>query len=191
MRQNDPPNKCAKMTRQNILPWQPAGFTWENNPPNLLTRKICHFNSRLACQRSPPSLLKIPRLDPARQSSPPQQLRQRSRGRGQGAGPAHPRILNRYFCFHSHFMNGYIFLYDTIHTYSAQSGWIWKYKYIALGEGIVARKGWGASLLPAPLKGVFCIIKLLQEVSRLAILTRIGYKNIYNIPLYSNEYISA
>ena len=37
----------------------------------------------------------------------------------------------------------------------------------------------------------FCIIKLLQEVSRLAILTRIGHKNIYNIPLYSNEYISA
>ncbi len=48
-----------------------------------------------------------------------------------------------------------------------------------------------ASLLPAPLKGMFCIIVLLQEVSRLAILTRIGHINIYNIPLYSNEYISA
>ncbi len=157
MRQNDPPNKCAKKTRQNILPWQPAGFTRENNPPNLLARKICHFNSRLACQRSPLPCSRSPRLDPARHP-PPQQLRQRSRGRGQGAGPAHPRILNRYFYFHSHFMNGYIFLYDTIHTYSTQSGLMWKYKYIAVGEGIIARKGWGASLLPAPLKGMFCTI---------------------------------
>jgi hypothetical protein len=44
MRQNDPPNKHAKMTRQNILPRKSAGFTRENNPPNLLARKICHFN---------------------------------------------------------------------------------------------------------------------------------------------------
>ncbi len=44
---------------------------------------------------------------------------------------------------------------------------------------------------PGPVKGSFCIIKLLQEVSRLAILTRIGHKNIYNAPLYSNRtYIS-
>jgi hypothetical protein len=35
----------------------------------------------------------------ARQPSPPLRLRQRSGGRGQGAGPAHPRILNRYFSF--------------------------------------------------------------------------------------------
>jgi hypothetical protein len=49
MRQNDPPNKCAKMTRQNILPWQRAGFIRENNPLNLFARKICHFNSQLAC----------------------------------------------------------------------------------------------------------------------------------------------
>ncbi len=192
MCQNDPPNKCAKMTRQNILQWQPAGFTRENNPPNLLAGKICHFNSRLACQRSPPTLFKIPSLDPARQPSPPPSSSANGAGgRGQGAGQAHPRTLNRYFCFHSHFMNGYIFLYDTIHTYSTQSGLKWRYKYIAVGERIIVRKGWGASLLPALFKGMFCIIKLLQEVSRLAILTRIGYKNIYNIPLYSNEYISA
>jgi hypothetical protein len=47
---------------------------------------------------------------------------------------------------------------------------------LLLGEGKVARRGWGAGLLPAPLKGVFCIIRALQEVSRHAILTRIGYK---------------
>ncbi len=52
-------------------------------------------------------------------------------------------------------------------------------------------RGEEASLLPAPLKGVFSIIALLQEVSRLAILTRIGHISTYNIPLYSNEYISA
>jgi hypothetical protein len=52
------------------------------------------------------------------------------------------------------------------------------YKYIALGEEKVARRGWGAGLLPAPLKGVFCVIRALQEVSRHAILTRIGYKHI-------------
>jgi hypothetical protein len=32
-----------------------------------------------------------------------------------------------------------------------------KYKYIAVGEGIIARRGWGAGLLPAPLKGMFCV----------------------------------
>jgi hypothetical protein len=37
-------------------------------------------------------------------------------------------------------MNDYIFLYSTIHTYSTQSGLI-KDKYIAVGEGIVARRG--------------------------------------------------
>ncbi len=192
MRQNDPPNKCAKMTRQIILPWQPAGFIRENNPPNLLARKICHFNSRLACQRSPLPCSKSPGWTrPANPPPPPPQLRQRSRGRGQGAGPGPPTHLNRYFCFYSHFMNGNIFLYDTTQTYSTQSGLKWRHKYIAGGERIIARKGWGAGLLPAPLKGMFCIIRLLQEVSRLAILTRIGYKNIFNIPLYCNEYISA
>ncbi len=84
-------------------------------------------------------------------------------------------------------MNGYIFLYDSIHTYSTQSGLKRKHKYIAV-EGIIAAKGCRAGLFPAPLKGMFCIIKLLQEVSRLAILRRIGYKNMYNILLYSNEY---
>jgi hypothetical protein len=94
MRQNDPPNKCAKITRQNILPWQPAGFIRENNPPNLLARKICHFNSRLACQRSPLPCSK----SPARQPSPPH-----SSANGAGSRPGPPTHLNRYFCFHSPF----------------------------------------------------------------------------------------
>jgi hypothetical protein len=84
-------------------------------------------------------------------------------------------------------MNGYIFLYDTIHTYSTQSGLKCRYKYIAVGEGIIARGEEPVSSRP----GNGNVLQLLQEVSRLAILTRIGYKNIYNTPLYSNEYISA
>ncbi len=190
MRQNDPPNKCAKMTRQDILPWQPAGFIRENNPPNLLARKICHFNSRRACQRSPLPCSRSPRLDPARQPSPPPAAPPTEPGGG-GKEPARPTHASWTctFTFIPQFMNGYISLYDTIHTYSTQSGLMWKNKYITVGEGIIARKGWGASLLPAPFKGMFCTIESLQEVSRLAILTRIGHKNIYNAPLYSNEYI--
>ncbi len=60
MCQNDPPNKCAKMTRQNILPWQPAGFTREKTRRIYSPEKICHFNSRLACQRSPLPCSKSP-----------------------------------------------------------------------------------------------------------------------------------
>ena len=80
----NPPNKCAKMTRKNILPWKSAGFTRENNPPNLLARKTCHFNSRLACQRSPLPRSKSPRQDKAPNllPPPPTQLRQRSRREG-------------------------------------------------------------------------------------------------------------
>jgi hypothetical protein len=146
--------------------------------------------------RDPPFPAQNPQARPGPPSLPPPPPNSSANGaggRGQGAGPAHPRILNRYFYFHSHFMNGYIFLYDTIHTYSTQSGLIWKYKYITVGEGTIARKGWGASLLPAPLKGMFCIIKLLQEVSRLAILTRIGHKGILYIMFrhtQTNIYIS-
>ena len=181
MCQNDPPNKCAKMTRQNILPWKSAGFTRENNPPNLLAR-------------DPP----FPAQDPPGRTWLASLLPPPPHGSANGAGgggrePARPThaYWTGTFPFFPHLMNGYIFLYNTTYTYSTQSGLIWKYKCITVGEGIIARKGWGASLLPAPLQGVFCINVLLQEVSRLAILTRIGYENIYNIPLYSNEYTSA
>jgi hypothetical protein len=72
---------------------------------------------------------------------PPHSSAKGAGGRGQGAGLAHPRILNRYFYFLPHFMNGYIFFYDTIHIYSIQSGLKMKYTYIAVGEGIIARRG--------------------------------------------------
>ncbi len=174
-------------TRQINVPKWPAKISCHGNLPDSSARIIrtiyspekSAISTRGLLARDPPFPAQNPQAGPGPPTPPPppSSSANGTGGRGQGAGPAHPRTLNRYFCFHSHFMNGYIFLYDTIHTYSTQSGLKWN-KYIAVGEGIIARKGWGATLLPAPLKGMFCIIKLLQEVSRLAILTRIGYKNI-------------
>ena len=90
MCQNDPPNKCAKMTRQNILAWQPAGFTRENNPPNLLAQKNLPFQLAACLPKIPPSLLKIPRLDPARQPSPPPPAAPPTEQGGGGRDPAPP-----------------------------------------------------------------------------------------------------
>jgi hypothetical protein len=176
----NPPNKCAKLTRQ-------------INPPKCLAMETCQIHPRVwpakfTCQRSPLPRSRSPGRTWLANLPPPPQLRQRSRGEGgQEADLARLCILSRYFYF---LMNDYIFLYNTtLIFYTERINKV--YKYIAVGEVKVARRGWGAGLLPAPLKGVFCIIWILQEVSRHAILTRIGYEGIYNIPLYSNEYISA
>ncbi len=196
----NPPNEYAKMIRKINVPKWPAKISCLGNLPDLSTRIIRRIYSpeksanstRGLLARDPPSPAQNPQAGPGRQPSPsPPTAPPTEQREGAGSRPGPPTHLNRYFCFHSHFMNGYIFLYDTTHTFSTQSGLKWRYKYIAVGERIIARKGWGAGLLPAPLKGMFSIIKLSQEVSRLAILTRIGYKNIFNTPLYSNEYISA
>ena len=88
--QNDPPNKCAKMTRQNILPWRSAGFTRGNNLPNLLARKICHFNSWLACQRSPLPCSKSPGKTRPATLPPP-----RSGGEGAGGRPGPPTHIEQ------------------------------------------------------------------------------------------------
>ncbi len=94
MCQNDPPNKCAKMTCQNILPWKSAGFTHENNPPNLLARKICHFNSRLACQRSPLPCSKSPsKTRPA--NPPPPHSSANGAGGGAGSRPGPPTHIEQ------------------------------------------------------------------------------------------------
>ena len=179
----NPPNEWANLTRQ-------------TDPPKCLAMETRQIHPRTwpaksTCQRSTPSPLKIPQAGhdlPASPPSPPHGSANGVGGRGRRVDPARLCILNRYFYFS---LSDYIFSYNTTHTYSTQGGWNKVYKCIALGEGKVARRGWGAGLLPAPLKGVFCIIRALQEVSRHAILTRIGYKHVYNIPLYSNEYISA
>ncbi len=99
----NPPNKCAKITRQKNPPVKSAMKTCQIYVWLKPAGKTSHFNSRLACQRTPfPA--QNPQAGPGPPSlSPPRQLRQRSRERGQGAGPAHPRILNRYSHFHSLF----------------------------------------------------------------------------------------
>ncbi len=195
----NPPNECAKMTRQINVPKWPAKISCRGNLPDSSTRIIRRIYSpeksaistRGLLARNSPSPAQNPQAGPGPPTLPPPTAPPTEQGEGAGSRPDPPTHLNRYFCFHSHFMNGYIFLYDMTHTYSTQSGLKWRYKYSAVGERIIARKGWGAGLLPVPLRGMFCIIRLSQEVSRLAILTRTGYKNIFNIPLYSNEYISA
>jgi hypothetical protein len=112
----------AMKTRQINAPKQPAEITCQNNPPEKSAMATCWIHPRLkpaeftrrkdppfqlaAClPEIPPSLLKIPRQDPARHPSPPppRQLRQRSKGEGAGSRLAHPRILSRYFYFHSLF----------------------------------------------------------------------------------------
>ncbi len=103
----NPPNKCAKTTRQNNPPeksamttcqihtrLKPAEFTRRKNPP---------FQLAACLPEIPPSLLRIPRQDPAHHPPPPCSSVNWAGGRGQGAGPAHPRILNRYSYFHSLF----------------------------------------------------------------------------------------
>ena len=155
-------------TRQINAPKWPAKISCYGNllvSPARITRRIYSpeksaISTRGLLAWDPPFPAQNPQARPGPPSlpPPPNSSANGAGGRGQGAGPAHPRILNWYFYNHSHLTNGYIFLYDTIHTYSTQSGLIWKYKCITVGEGIIARKGWGASLLPAPLKGMFCII---------------------------------
>jgi hypothetical protein len=115
----NPPNKCAKLTRQINPPKWPAKMSCHENlpdPPARMTRRI-HL------PEIPPSLLKIPRQNMARQPFPPPHSSANRAGGGQGVDPARLCTLNRYFSFSfSHLMNGYIFLYNTIHTYSTQSG---------------------------------------------------------------------
>jgi hypothetical protein len=100
IRHDNLPDLCATLTRWIYSPEKGA----------TSTHGFC-------LPERPPSPLRIPRQDPARHPSPPPpppgNFANGGGGRGQGADPARPCILNRYFYFHSLYMNGYIFLYDT------------------------------------------------------------------------------
>ena len=139
----NPPNKCAKITRRNDPPEKPAMATCQIHmrlkPTEFTPRKDPSFQLAACFPEIPPSLLKIPRLDPARQPSPLSPTAPPTKPGGGGREPARPTHASwtGTYTFIPHFMNGYISLYDTIHTYSTQSGLIWKYKYIAVGEGII------------------------------------------------------
>jgi len=80
MSQLDPPNRPAKQTRQNVLPWKHAKSTREYDPPNSLAR-------------DPPFPAQDPQAGhnlPAFTPPSPPRLRRRSRGGGgEPARPAH------------------------------------------------------------------------------------------------------
>jgi hypothetical protein len=164
MSQLDPPNRPAKWTRQNVLPWKHAKSTREHDPPNSLAR-----DPPFPAQ-DPPGRTWLASLLPPPPPAPPTEQG------GGGKEPTRPACASWTGTFTFPWM--FTYPYRTQHIRILYRADKTVYKYITLGEGKVARRGWGAGLLPAPLKGVFCIIRVLQEVSRLAILTRIGYKHI-------------
>ncbi len=130
----NPPNKCAEITRLKNTPvksavktcqiyaqLKPAEFTRRKKPPLQLAAFACQRNPLPRSESPGKTWPPIPPPPP-----PPGNSANGGGGRGQGAGPAHPRILNRYFYFHSLYMNGYIFLRDTTYMHSIQSGLIAK-----------------------------------------------------------------
>ena len=103
MCQTDPPNNPAKMSCYENLP----------DPPARMTRQIY-------LPEIPPSLLKIPRQNMARQPSPPPTAPPTEQGGG-GKESTRPACVHWTGTF-TFLMNDYIFLYNTIHPYSTQSG---------------------------------------------------------------------
>jgi hypothetical protein len=84
MSQLDPPNRPAKWTRQNVLPWKHAKSTREHDPPNSLAR-------------DPPFPAQDPQAGhdlPASSPLPPR-LRQRSGGEGARSRPGPPVHLEQ------------------------------------------------------------------------------------------------
>ena len=146
----DPLNKWADLTRQTDPPSRPAKMSCHGNTPN----PPANMTRQIHLPEIPPSLLKIPRQDMTCQPPPPT-APPTEQGEGARSRPGPPVHLEQVLllsleCLHiltEH--NIYAFYTERIRQV---------YKYITLGEGRVARRGWGAGLLPAPLKGVFCII---------------------------------
>jgi hypothetical protein len=128
----NPPNKCAKTTRQNDPPEKSAMTTFQIHmrlkPAEFTRRKNPPFQLAACLPEIPPSLLRIPRQDPARHPfpPPPAPAALSTEQGGGGREPARPTHASRTstLAFIPFFMNGYIFLYDTTYTYSIQSGLI-------------------------------------------------------------------
>jgi len=127
----NPPNKCAKMTRQINAPKWPAKISCHENLPDSPARIIRRIYSpeksaistRGLLARDPPFPAQNPQARPGPPTLPPPTAQPTERGGG-GREPARPThaYWTGTFPFFSHLMNGYIFLYNTIHTYSTQSG---------------------------------------------------------------------
>ncbi len=107
----NPPNECAKMIRQINTPQWPAKISCHGNLPDSSARIIRRIYSpeksaistRCLLARDPPLPCSKSPGKTGPSTLPPPQLRNGEGGRGQGDGPAHPRILNRYFSFFSPF----------------------------------------------------------------------------------------
>jgi hypothetical protein len=148
IRQSNPPKWSAKATRQNNPPWQLAEFRCDFNPQNLLAKTRCHFNSRYWLAREPPFPAQNPQARPG-PPSPPPKLRATEEGEGAGdwpGSPLHPeQVLLLSFPSHEWL---HILIWHNIYAFYTERTNGWKYNYITLGERIIARKGWGAHLLP-------------------------------------------
>ena len=126
----NPPNKCAKMTRQINAPKWPAKMSCRENLPDSparITRRIYlpekpAISTRGLLARDPPFPAQNPQAGPGSPTLPPHASANGARGGGrEAARPTHAHWTGT-FTFFPHFMNGYIFLYNTIHTHSTQSG---------------------------------------------------------------------
>ncbi len=141
----NPPNKCAKIIRQNKWPARISCHSNLLDSPARITRRIYSpekpaISTCGLLARDPPFHAQNPQARPGPPSlPPPPQTAPPTEPGGGGREPARPAHASwtGTFTFIPNFMNGYIFLYDMIHTDSTQSGLIWKYKYITVGEGII------------------------------------------------------
>ncbi len=136
----NPPNECAKMTRQINAPKWPAKISCRRNLPDSPARIIRRiyspeksaFSTRGLLARDPPFPAQNPQAGPGPPTLPPPPQNSANGAGGGGREPARPThaYWTGTLAFILHFMNGYIFLYDTIHTYSTQSGLKWRYKIL-------------------------------------------------------------
>ncbi len=121
MRQTDPPNRPAKMSCNGNMPDPPASMTRQIHLPEI-----------------PPSPPKIPQAGHGLPASSPPRLRQRSRGEGARSRLGPPVHLEQVLLL-SHECLHILAQHDIYILYTERIKQV--YKYIALGEGKVARKG--------------------------------------------------
>ncbi len=162
----NPPNKCAKMTRQINVPKWPAKISCRENLPDSLariTRRIYlpekpAISTRGLLARDSPFPAQNPQAEHGSPTLPPPHSSTNGAGEGAGSRPGPPVYIEQvlFLSFHISWMATYSCRAQYIHILH-RADWM-KYKYITVGEGTIARRGWGAGLLRAPLKGVFCII---------------------------------
>ncbi len=149
--------------RQINAPKWPAKISCRKNLPDSPARITCRIylpekpaiSTRGLLARDPPFPAQNPQAGPGLPTLPPPTAPPTERGKGAGRQPGPPRHIEQVLLlfFHISWMATYPCKAQCIHILH-RADWM-KHKYIAVGEGIIARRGWGAG---APLKGVFCII---------------------------------